>query len=52
MSISKIISSALGFFMSMSKKKLVEVIDQLRECYKDLFAENIALKEELAALKK
>ena len=38
--------------MSMNKKKLVEIIDQLRASYKEVFAENVALKEELAALKK
>ncbi len=51
MSLSTIISATLGFLSGLSKKKLVEIIDQLRNRYKALSIENAQLKSELDRLK-
>lgn len=51
MSINSIISTTMGFFLGQSKKKLVEIIEQLRKSYKSVFIENTALKAEISELK-
>ncbi len=51
MSLSSIISATLGFLSGLSKKKLVEIIDQLRNRYKALSVENEQLKAEVERLK-
>ena len=50
MSIASIISSTLGFFLGLTKKKLVEIIDQLRKNYKRVVSENSELKAEVKSL--
>lgn len=50
MSLNTIISTTLGFFTGLSKKKLVGIMDQLRKSYKKAIQENEQLKEEIAKL--
>jgi len=51
MSLQSIISSTIFYLRSLSKKKLVGIIDDLRTRYVSLEKENIALKKELELLK-
>jgi len=51
MSLKSIISSSLLYLWSLPKKKLVDIIDDLRTRYVSLEKENAALKKENAALK-
>jgi cell division protein FtsB len=46
-----IISTTIGFFLGQSKKKLVEIIEQLRNSYKKKLAENATLEAENKKLK-
>jgi transposase len=51
MSIKDIIFSSVQVLLSCSKQKLIKTIQALRELYKELEKENMALKEEITKLK-
>ena len=51
MGLQTIISSTLTYLFGLSKKSLVDIIDQLRKSYVTLESENEQLKSEIAALK-
>ena len=51
MSIKNILFSSFQVLLNCSKLKLIEAIQALREHYKELEKENIALKEEITKLK-